>query len=466
MRSPIPLDVPLEMEEEAIRAWCEIFAVTARNIREAVSAVVKEGADTLTDEFYGRMLQNPRTTGFMEHERVQRRLRASFRRWMIDLFAVGDEMEVPAGVKRQIEIGVVHARVRVPVDLMPAGIRVLKRGIRRRVDFTALTQAERMIALTYVSDLLHLADSLMTQAYLRDARDVVRNDEAYRQISRSQSALVERARQRASLSEWAEALFMAVLGNSEAGPLAKLRDSEFGIWIHHKGAAMFDGVDDYRAAIDAIATMDNVLLPQLQRDAGAHEARGRLIVAIKGLLDLIRFHVNELFEQVCRNDEGLDAETRLPGRRYLPAVLAREMQAHQDSDRVFSLMLIGINFPALGGPEKSGTRARLLQTAVNTIVDGARTTDHLFRFDESSFLVVAIETPRNRASEMAVVISEKLRRALQAGNVEGSWTPVNIGVSIGIAEYDGHPDYNYLIQRAETALASAATSNRSRVAFG
>ena len=47
-----------------------------------------------------------------------------------------------------------------------------------------------------------------------------------------------------------------------------------------------------------------------------------------------------------------------------------------------------------------------------------------------------------------------------AGNVQGSWTPVNPNVFIGVAEYDRHPDYQYFIQRAETALAEASMAKR------
>ena len=39
-------------------------------------------------------------------------------------------------------------------------------------------------------------------------------------------------------------------------------------------------------------------------------------------------------------------------------------------------------------------------------------------------------------------------------------------IAVGIAEYDRHPDYQYLIQRAESALAEATSGNsRARIAF-
>ncbi len=61
-------------------------------------------------------------------------------------------------------------------------------------------------------------------------------------------------------------------------------------------------------------------------------------------------------------------------------------------------------------------------------------------------------------------MAEKLRHAVNTGNVQGRWTPVSPSVCIGIAEYDRHPDYQYFIQRVETALAEASLARRHRIA--
>lgn len=463
MRIPVPTDAVTEMEEEAVRAWQGLFLITPRHVRDAVSVVVKEGAETLTEEFYDRMQKNPRTTSFLDQERVQQRLRASLRRWMTELFATLDDAQIVPAIRRQIEVGVVHARIRLPIDLIPAGIRILKRGIRRRIDFTALDAGERLVAQIYVSDLLHLADSLMNQAYFRDAQDVVRNDEAYRLVAQKRSASFERVRQRAALSEWAEGLLLAVWSQQRSGSLERLRDSEFGIWMHHKGSVMFDSSPDFRTIVEAIDTMDNSLLPHLQARPQERERIDATIGAIKNLLDLIRFKVNDLFDSTSDKDEGMDQETQLPDRRYLPAILAREMRTHMESNRPCCLMLIDIDFPTLKGTSAEGTRTRMRQLAVNIIGECLRTTDHLFRFDESRFLLVAVECARGKASEMAASLTERLRQTLHAGNVQGSWTPVSPSIYIGIAEYDRHPDYQYFIQRAETALAEASQSKRARI---
>ena len=450
-----------DMENEAVRTWRELFSVTAHPIREAVAHVVREGADTLREDFYSRMQTHARAASFLDQERVQRRLRASLRQWMIDLFGTLEAEQILPAIRRQIEVGPVHARIRLPIDLIPSGIRLLKRGIRRRIDFTALDASDRLIAQIYVSDLLHLADGLMNQAYFRDTHEVVRNDEAYRLISHKRSASFERARQRAALSEWAEALLISVWTQPQPGTGARLRDSEFGIWMHHKGAVMFEDTADFRDIVDAIYTMDQQLLPRLREARNDRERTDACIGAIKQLLDLIRYKHNDLFESGLGKDDGLDQETQLPDRRYLLAILGREMRAHQDSDRPFCLLLIEVHFPSLKEHQGSGTRSRLLQAAVEAVEAVAQ----LFRYDEHRLLLVAVECNRSKAGDLAASVAEKLRHAVNTGNVQGRWTPVSPSVCIGIAEYDRHPDYQYFIQRAETALSEASTARRNKIAL-
>lgn len=464
-RHPIlPEASQADLNEESSKAWRELFMVTPLAIRQVVAEAVKDGAPDLTETFYTRMQAHPRATSFLHQERVQKRLRATLRTWMVELFATLDAQQIPQAIERQLEVGVVHARIRLPLDLISAGIRILKRGIRRRIDFTALDAADRLIAQAYVSDLLHLVDGLMNQAYFRDIQNVVRADEAYRNFTSRRSLSLERNQQRAALSEWAEALLISAWRQGSQPPL--LRDSEFGIWLHHKGSVVFEATEELRTIQDAVDTMDQQLLPKLQGAGEDPRQIDHSLGAIKQLLDLIRLKLQDLFESVLAQDDGLDPLTQLPDRRYLPATLMREMKTHLDSRRPFCLLMIDFQFPQLKGNDSAGSRSQLLRVAIHATADCVRTSDHLFRFDESRLLLVAVECDRIKAGEMAAAISEYLRHEINTGNVNGSWTPVSPSVSIGIAEFDRHPDYQYFIQRAETALAEAMSDKRSRVVLG
>ena len=116
IRPASPVDAENAMADEAVRAWQDLLAVTPLPVRQAVAKVVKDGAETLTEEFYDRMMRSDRASRFLDQERVQKRLRASLRRWMTDLFEV--DVDLAQSIQRQIEVGVVHARIRLPIDLI------------------------------------------------------------------------------------------------------------------------------------------------------------------------------------------------------------------------------------------------------------------------------------------------------------------------------------------------------------
>ncbi len=450
------------LEQEAVRAWHELFRFTRQSVRTVVAQVVRDGAEVLADEFYQRMMADSRATRFLDQERVQTRLRSSMRRWMVELFGTLADDEIPVAIRRQIEVGVVHARIRLPIDLISAGIRVLKRGIRRRLDFAPLDSSDRLVALLYISDLLHLADSLMNQGYLHNTQDVVRNDEAYRLVAQRKSSTVELTRQRAALSEWAESVLMSVWESGGGTPPQPLRDTAFGIWMHHKGPVFFGQDSEFQALREAIDIMDLQLLPRLQAARGQQDRLEPTIGSIRKLLDMIRFRMNELFAGMALRDEGLDTETQLPDRQYLPAILSRTMQTHLDNGRPCCLLLIEIGLAGVAEPVQAGLTARVMHTAAHILTECVRTTDHVFRFAERQFMVVAVETPRVSANQLGSQISEQLRHGLQSMYVNGSITPASPSVHIGVCEYDRHPDYQYFIQRCVDALAKAVARSRGK----
>lgn len=450
--------------QEALRAWGDILANTPVHIRATVQSVVESQAQVLSDRFYESLQDSPRSGQFLDPMVVEVRLRHSMRLWLTELFCMAPEGGLEAAVERQRRIGALHARIRLPIDLMAMGMRVLQRSIRAALSQTSLDSSEQLLAQLFVSDLLHLADGLMNQAYFHDTRWLAHRDEAYKAISQRRSASYERARQRAALSEWAESALMSVWTRERPAQVCRLRDSDFGVWLHHKGAMLFGDSPELRELIESVDTMDNTLLPRL-KDKDAGEARQRAVMAIKALLDLIRLLVSELFDRALSLDDGLDVETHLPDRRYLPVILGSEMRNHTHSGRPCCLLMLQVRLPALDSVSATGSRQRWLEAAAGVLARCARSSDHLFRYDEDRFLLLAVECDRSRAMALADDIASELGNTMQAANVQGSWTPTPAGVKIGIAEYDRHPDYRYFIQRAESALAQASSSTPAQVAF-
>lgn len=443
---------------EAYKAWQDILRTVHRRVRLEVVTVIRTGVEQLTQDFYDRMLADERAHAFLQPDQVQTRLKRMLQHWIVELFSANAEGEIVQAIRRQVDVGVMHARIRLPADLISSGIRVVRRQIRRRIEFAALDHVERIVANTLVSDLLHLADGLMIQAYIRDIEDVSRKDEAYRQILQTTNLTHEHSRQRAVLAEWVETLMMAVWEGTR--PLPRLRESAFGVWLHHKGAILFEnmcGLEDLRLAVQVL---DQNLLPRLESVEQDASGRSALFGAVKENISIIRLHISESFERMQASDSGLDAETQMADRRYLPAVLGRVIQAHRDNGRTFTLTLINVAARVPEGRIQNHAQRRLMQVAAHHVIDGLRSTDHVFRYGDTQCLVIAIETPKTKAQQLAIALRERLIHGLQSTSVNGMVSPMMPSIEVGIAEYDGHPDYHYLLQRVESALRDAARTRQ------
>src|SRR5690606_35097534 len=83
-----------------------------------------------------------------------------------------------------------------------------------------------------------IAIEIMSQAFVKDARESAQTDEAYRAFTLSHDFPLERESQRAALMEWSQSLLFNLYSNSDSSfhPLAS---SDFGLWLQHKADLMF-----------------------------------------------------------------------------------------------------------------------------------------------------------------------------------------------------------------------------------
>lgn len=439
--------------------WREVLRATPETVRTLVAGIAQRDAAELADAFYAHMRALRRAEPFLAHDVVNHRLRASMRRWLVQtLGGTGAPDAVAATVARQIELGVVHARVRMPLDLMARGTQFLLHALDARLATTPAVSAGRMDAYRYVGSLFSLCDELATVSYVREIRRAARIDEAYHLLAQRREALVERERQRALLSEWTEATLFALGTSSRRGTVPALAGSDFGRWMTHKAPLFFEDDPDLDHVRELMAHVDAALLPQLRAMPADAAIRDSLLDALAGKLELIRFVLADLFQRIERTEHSIDAVTRLPNRRYLPAVLAREIDEHTASARRFCALLVRPPHPAeLGAKGSEASRDLYLAQFAATLLDGIRPGDHLFRYRDDLFMVVAVERSRAQGDSLALELQAAVRgnELLTRANVSG------FGVSVGIAEFDGHPDPDDLLRRAEAALAEAIDSGET-----
>ncbi len=452
-------ELPPSWVDEAVSVWQATVELTPLSVRKAVGEVVAGQAGEIADLFYAQMLEHPRARAFLSSEAVNQRLRKMMQGWILQIFDYRSSSPA-AVVARQIEVGSVHARIKLPVDVFGIGTRVMRHEIRARLASISATPEELLAAHLYVADLLHMADSLMIGAYAFNAQRSIRSDEAYRSVALKMDATLERERQRGALAEWAHQLLFALRRPGGKRAIQPLAESEFGMWLKHKGRVAFEGDPDLVAVFQSMEAIDGVLVPQL-RICDDVEQTDHLIAELETQLEFVRFQLSDLFQRQLGSDRGRDAATQLFNRRYLPSVLNREMDAHRAAGESFGVILLRLDAMEKAlyaqGIDSQGAVLQQLALIVNNL---ARAGDHVFRYGQETLMVLAVE----QGMEGTLRSAELLRlRVREHAFILGGGAVIKLTLSIGVAVFDGHPDYQYLLGRAEAALDEARAAGGNRV---
>ena len=181
--------------------------------------------------------------------------------------------------------------------------------------------------------------------------------------------------------------------------------------------------------------------------------RQELVARIKHLL-------NGLFDMVAEIESGSDPLTNVLNRRFLPSVIGREILIATREHSAFSVLLLDIDhFKAINDQYGHSGGDQVLRQFAEVVHQSCRSSDFVFRYGGEEFLVVLVDTARDAALAVAEKLGAEIRR--HAFSIPEA-AALRITTSIGVATFDGHPDYAYLIDRADKALYQAKQGGRDR----
>ncbi len=449
---------PLEYTAEA--EWLDILDATPDICRELLAHAVVTNAQQLATHFYAYMMEHPQAKVFLDHESVHSRLHGSMMRWLVEIFRYPLK-DAAAVVAHQRHIGEVHARIRVPVYLVARGARLIKK------DLSALLAAQfddaglQEKGVSCVNQVIDLALELMSASYERNSQRGARDDEAYRMHSVGQNIAVERERQRAVLLEWGQEVLFTLHRSNGAQQLPSLGKSEFGLWFSHKASAMFEDDADVGQIDTIIERIDTTLLPMLRAPEVDIRPRDVLIRELQAELNDVKFHLTQLFERHQEAENGRDTLTRLLNRKFLSAVMSREIKMAQSRHTGFALLLLDLDhFKRVNDGFGHDAGDQVLQQVATLMQSSVRNGDFIFRYGGEEILVMLVEVDLESALRIAELIRAKIEKTVMS---IGQGRTVNVTASIGVALYSGHPDHLYLIKQADEAMYQAKNQGRNRV---
>lgn len=450
-------DLKSQSVQSAVGEWREIRGEIGDELRLAIGIQIDRNRETLVEMFYRTMLDNPEAAPFLGHELINKRLRFSLQNWLTTLFHVDDDADLAQTILTQKQIGLIHARIHVPIHVVARGARILKREIADRLYEAGFAPDELAKGIEYTGDLIDLAMEIISSAYVMGTARNVRTDEAYRLFSLSQNISVERERQRASLLEWGHQMLFALYGGKRAAMLP-IGNSAFGLWLHHKANVVFEGAPEILNIHAVMTRIDEELMLKLELAEGVETAA--TVSEIERCILEIKYLLTTLFDRYLEIENARDVLTRLLNRRFLPSVLSREIAIANQRKTGFAALLIDIdhfkeindNFGHEGGD-------MVLQQSADLILGLVRSGDFVFRYGGEEILIVLVEVGNAAAFNVAETIRNRF--ATNPFRV-GEEKIATVTVSIGVAAFDGHPDYEHLIALADDALYRAKSGGRNR----
>ncbi|QIO08321.1 diguanylate cyclase [Acinetobacter lanii] len=433
---------------------CEEYSATDLS---AAFELIKRHSPEFVSEFYKLMMAEQNASCFLTDEMVQSRLRSTLNTWLLDSFEVPFKQNFEDIVKKQLVAGEVHSRIGVPSWLIMHGMRQIKKKV---MQFLKQDQVENALAVAdYIVQILCFASEIMCRTY--EAKVEVHNDvkHSYRLFSAMQDVAVQKDKQRGSLLDWENELMYKVFSDNTAIIHSKLSKSEFGLWFIHKAAYAFSSSDQVEVIVDLIHKVDD-LNDQIIGEQNRSDAL-TYIQRIREKNRQILLLIEQLFQVAEYINSGNDSLTQLLNRRYLSTIVSREINLARKSQSSLTLLAIDADFfKKINDRWGHGAGDQALQMLADVIIENTRGSDYAFRIGGEEFLLLLVDTELSQAE----VIAERIRRRVEESTVSANGgIHFSFTVSIGIAKYNGHPDYQRFLDAADTALYAAKHQGRNNV---
>ncbi|MDY0249818.1 MAG: diguanylate cyclase [Pseudomonas sp.] len=443
--------------EQLVKEWHALLDNTAEGICLCAKQLAEQHAPELAKSFYKHMLEDSVAAQFLSNEQVQERLSDSMQRWIITLFSLTRNDDLRPVIAQQKHVGDVHARINIPVHLVLRGARVLKETVATLLN----GHAQQKECLGFIAGLIDIAMEVMSQAYSVSNDKNSRAEESYRLFSIAQNSVNEKERQRAALLDWEnQAMFDMAMG-LQFPQLSTLSASEFGLWFRHKGAHAFEGATEIDLITAAIEKIDTTILPMLQLAHPQPEQHQQVLRNLHEQTRSIAYHLETLFTQASELENGRDVLTHLLNRKFLPVVMSKEINYAREHKRNFCVLVIDVDhFKHINDSHGHEAGDLVLQQLAGLLSNGCRSGDYVFRQGGEEFLMLLVDITAQKAAKVA----EKLRHLVEAEEFRlPHGVVLRVTISIGLAQYAGHPDPQKLLNRADEALYMAKGGGRNQI---
>lgn len=191
-------------------------------------------------------------------------------------------------------------------------------------------------------------------------------------------------------------------------------------------------------------------------DGGELNARARTQLRRKHYADRLRNSLDHSLELAVK-----DSLTGLHNRRYIESRLRQAIDSANSGGAPVSVMIADIDhFKRINDTWGHEAGDAVLKGFAQRIIDGLRALDLAARYGGEEFVIMM---PGAGLAEAAIA-ADRLRARVESSAFEiPGADPVNVTVSIGLAQLTAGEDMDSLLRRADAALYEAKTDGRNRI---
>ncbi|MDS4036821.1 diguanylate cyclase [Citrobacter amalonaticus] len=442
--------------------WIALIENTPQSVRKHSAALGRKYSQKLSVEFYNVILSDPEAQAFLTNEQVEKQLKKALARWTEYILSCKSE-DVERMIVAQQQIGEVHARIGIPIQIVGMGGRTLKKLIFPLIEELECEPSDKVALCRFIIVSIDLAMEIMSRVFSFSDSNVSRDDENYRIFALLENTEEEKERQNASLLAWESDVIFKVMVETDLTCLRPLSRSDFGLWFNHKGKHYFSGLPETGYIAKLFQELDELVLKARNVPTSPEDRTQRvnLVLQVRNTLSQMSTFLRSLFDEVSRHEVGMDVLTRLLNRRFMPTIFKREISYAIRSGSDLSVMVIDVDkFKQINDNYGHHLGDEVLRKISQVFYSNVRSGDYVFRYGGDEFLIVLTEASEQESRQIAERICTMVNK-LSIKTPNGDTLEPTL--SIGVAMFSGHPDYERLIQAGDAALYRAKARGRNRV---
>lgn len=432
-----------------------IFDTDANNILKELSPIIEPNIQSYIEKFYSVLLSDPASAQFLDNHLVEIRLKKQLEKWLKETLSPKREDQVQDSLRSHLKVGEVHSRVEIPMPLVDAGMTIIKEGIIHTVLSSNLALQQTIDSVILVNKILDAAMSLINESYLRGKVAHERTSQEFITASSAQELALEIERIKSSIYQWMTSNLIAFPNESKSFS-ESIKQKDFGLWIKHKLPLIVSSSKRLEKINTALDSSD-------QHRATLHaqgcKANAEDLNTLKQILQELIWHLTEEANSNLAKESKQDALTTLLERRFLDPILQQETQMAINGGPPYSIIMIDLDhFKRVNDLYGHQAGDAVLRQCCRLIKENIRLTDYAFRYGGEEMLIVAPEMGKQETIKLA----ERMRKTIHDTSIViADSRSINVTASFGVASFSGHPDYQNLINEADSNLYAAKQAGRN-----